>query len=310
MFILIIFLVLVIVYIILSVIYKQYVIKHSTAYKNIKILNEKYQFGNVKLLKFYEKFDNRIYYEKLKPKDLLFYNLIKNMKIVKENIASTINNFNNYALYLDDIKNNIEYGKFDIINKYMINYFLIKYEKKLVNNLIKHPITNFTIKVIIELTNINGKTKSLKQDTFDTEEIEEIILKLQNKTNGRYNDREIWDSICNIERAKVTNRMRFAIYKRDGYRCCKCGRKTNDLEIDHIMPIAKGGKTHPNNLQTLCKKCNMEKSDTIEAGTILYNNHDQKFCPNCGAPLKFIYSKNGKFYGCMNYPKCKYTEKI
>ena len=80
--------------------------------------------------------------------------------------------------------------------------------------------------------------------------------------------------------------MRFAIYNRDGYRCCKCGRKTNDLEIDHIMPISKGGKTHPDNLQTLCKKCNKEKSNIIESGTTLFNDKVNRVCPECGAPLK------------------------
>ncbi|WP_294755493.1 HNH endonuclease signature motif containing protein, partial [uncultured Ruminococcus sp.] len=31
------------------------------------------------------------------------------------------------------------------------------------------------------------------------------------------------------------------------------------LEVDHIIPIAKGGKTEANNLQTLCWRCNREK---------------------------------------------------
>lgn len=58
--------------------------------------------------------------------------------------------------------------------------------------------------------------------------------------------------------------MRFAIYQRDGHRCRKCGRKTDDLEIDHIVPIAKGGKSTMDNLQTLCRRCNREKGTNIE----------------------------------------------
>ena len=57
--------------------------------------------------------------------------------------------------------------------------------------------------------------------------------------------------------------MRFSIYERDGYRCRYCGR-TEDfdyLEIDHIKPIAKGGKSTYDNLQTLCKRCSQMKSD-------------------------------------------------
>lgn len=50
-----------------------------------------------------------------------------------------------------------------------------------------------------------------------------------------------------------------AIYERDGYRCRCCGRRTKDLEIDHIVPISKGGKSTYDNLQTLCKRCNKLK---------------------------------------------------
>ena len=34
------------------------------------------------------------------------------------------------------------------------------------------------------------------------------------------------------------------------------------MDIDHIKPIAKGGKTTYDNLQTLCRRCNKEKGDT------------------------------------------------
>lgn len=68
------------------------------------------------------------------------------------------------------------------------------------------------------------------------------------------------------ERARMTDKLRFSILQRDGYRCKICGRTANDgvrLHVDHIMPISKGGKTVPSNLQTLCEACNLGKSDTI-----------------------------------------------
>lgn len=33
-------------------------------------------------------------------------------------------------------------------------------------------------------------------------------------------------------------------------------------------------------------------------------------CPQCGAPLVIRWSKNGKFYGCSNFPRCKFTKPI
>ncbi len=69
-----------------------------------------------------------------------------------------------------------------------------------------------------------------------------------------------------LQRSIMTNDLREAIKKRDNYTCCKCGNSVYKepnllLEVDHIIPISKGGKTEASNLQTLCWRCNREKSD-------------------------------------------------
>ena len=33
-------------------------------------------------------------------------------------------------------------------------------------------------------------------------------------------------------------------------------------------------------------------------------------CPRCNGELKLRNGKNGKFYGCSNYPKCRYIQNI
>ena len=40
------------------------------------------------------------------------------------------------------------------------------------------------------------------------------------------------------------------------------------------------------------------------------NLKEQRICPYCQIPLKFRKGKYGDFYGCVNYPKCKYTQKV
>ncbi len=48
------------------------------------------------------------------------------------------------------------------------------------------------------------------------------------------------------------------------YTCANCGRKYPNrimLQVDHIIPMNKGGKTKPENLQILCRSCNAKKSD-------------------------------------------------
>ena len=52
--------------------------------------------------------------------------------------------------------------------------------------------------------------------------------------------------------------LRWLIYKRDGYRCTKCGSEV-DLTLDHIVPVSKGGTNVWWNLTTLCRPCNSSK---------------------------------------------------
>lgn len=53
-------------------------------------------------------------------------------------------------------------------------------------------------------------------------------------------------------------RVREFIYDRDGRRCLLCGA-TEPLEVDHRIPLARGGTNDLENLQTLCAPCNRRK---------------------------------------------------
>lgn len=65
------------------------------------------------------------------------------------------------------------------------------------------------------------------------------------------------------KRRAISKKLRLLILERDGYRCCICGRtaKETKLEVDHKVPVAKGGTDSLNNLWTLCIDCNRGKSD-------------------------------------------------
>lgn len=65
------------------------------------------------------------------------------------------------------------------------------------------------------------------------------------------------------QRSLMTKELREQIALRDNYTCQLCGKYMPDgvgLHIDHIIPISKGGKSVPSNLQVLCSKCNGKKS--------------------------------------------------
>lgn len=66
-------------------------------------------------------------------------------------------------------------------------------------------------------------------------------------------------------RRVISKKLRYLIMERDGFRCCICGRtaKETKLEVDHKIPVSKGGTDSLDNLWTLCIDCNRGKSDLI-----------------------------------------------
>lgn len=56
---------------------------------------------------------------------------------------------------------------------------------------------------------------------------------------------------------------RRACFKRDKWRCTKCGSFEN-LTVDHVVPKSLGGKDFLKNLQTLCASCNQQKANTVK----------------------------------------------
>lgn len=72
--------------------------------------------------------------------------------------------------------------------------------------------------------------------------------------------------VKNRTNRQISYRLRHKILERDGYKCVKCGNSPAygggvHLQIDHIRPYSKGGETILENLQTLCKECNLGKGN-------------------------------------------------
>lgn len=86
------------------------------------------------------------------------------------------------------------------------------------------------------------------------------------KTNVCENVHAGHSSILHKTKRDINLRMRFIVLKRDNFKCCACGASpakdsSVELHVDHIVPWSKGGETVLENLQTLCSKCNLGKSD-------------------------------------------------
>lgn len=63
-------------------------------------------------------------------------------------------------------------------------------------------------------------------------------------------------------REHIPDEVRALVWERDEGQCARCGAD-DDLQFDHVIPVAKGGGSSAANLQLLCGDCNRQKSDSI-----------------------------------------------
>ena len=99
---------------------------------------------------------------------------------------------------------------------------------------------------------------SLVQPQENVEELSAADINTQTPSTKRRTRREISD------------RQRFRILVRDGFRCKACGASPLiqpgvELHVDHILPWSKGGETIDDNLECKCKQCNLGKGNAFNA---------------------------------------------
>lgn len=244
--------------------YRKFASEHSAALKQLREINNHYDFISIEDFDMKHSYDNENFYDNISCKDYLTYQLTYIQKRVNTAMRDTLNNKDLYQKYTKEITDTCVFDKWDTDELLGNRNRLITFEEKLFKKEMLRPTIEFVINVKLVLTNINGSYQGSKSDTFNAKEIKNIIYQLNQKRGTFYLNNDIWQALCRVERGKVTNKMRFAIYERDHNRCRKCGRRTHDLEVDHIIPISKGGKSTFDNLQTLCHRCNVRKGSNLE----------------------------------------------
>ena len=64
--------------------------------------------------------------------------------------------------------------------------------------------------------------------------------------------------------------LRRTVLVRDDYYCRYCGRRTQTLDIDHVIPVKYGGQSTVDNLVTACAKCSRRKNGrTLEEARMM-----------------------------------------
>jgi hypothetical protein len=145
-----------------------------------------------------------------------------------------------------------------------IPFIIVKfYQKRLIKNLGFHSInlsTSYFPRFSFQYVSSGGNSSMRVDIVFDINNLNDFIEFINKKidySNSSYG-----------QRALMTSALREFIKKRDKYKCTSCGNGTENepnllLEIDHILPISKGGLTKLENLQTLCWRCNRSKGAKI-----------------------------------------------
>ncbi len=93
----------------------------------------------------------------------------------------------------------------------------------------------------------------------------------------------IWDYRL-LDEYPIPDSLRYRVLKEAKGRCSLCGATKDErvLDVDHIIPRSKGGKTEYSNLQVLCSKCNRSKrnEDSTDFKSIIQRepDNDCTFC--------------------------------
>lgn len=95
--------------------------------------------------------------------------------------------------------------------------------------------------------------------TTDTTELAYAVFKL---AVALHNQTRIARSTTDKPSRHIPRDIRQRVFQQYGGRCVDCGA-TDYLEYDHIIPVAKGGSNSEANVQLLCRRCNLKKSDKI-----------------------------------------------
>lgn len=62
----------------------------------------------------------------------------------------------------------------------------------------------------------------------------------------------------------ISSGLRWKTLLKCGHACVHCGA-TEQLQVDHIRPVSRGGDSDEENLQILCRLCNLRKGSKSEA---------------------------------------------
>ena len=271
---------------------------NSEKVKQIEELNKNFKKISSKKHNVLEREYSRKSLDRVNGDDVIKYHIENDIKGLRTDIENSIYNIS----LLDEYEKNVA----KILEQESINntkYSDKKYKRieNIVLDKVIYTKKDFLIRVSLEVyyRSNGGRVNESRNGFRNYEELLELYKEWENGNKYEVTKRQ--------ERKIMNDDIRYNVLKRDNFTCQKCGITSKDgakLEVDHIIPVSKGGKTVMSNLQTLCARCNSGKSDKTKED---FETND--VCPRCGGTLVKRSGKYGAFMGCSNYPKCRYIKK-
>ncbi len=142
------------------------------------------------------------------------------------------------------------------------------------NFILKHHLNEFMEHVGVELSPINvpypvyvfeyvsagGNSAQRTTVSLNTRTIDALIETLAQKIRFKKS--------AAGQRTLMTAKLRSFIKTRDNHTCRYCSVSLAAephllLEVDHIVPVSRGGLSAPDNLQTLCWRCNRTNANKV-----------------------------------------------
>ncbi len=279
------------------------VTKYSNKISKINSKKEELNFAEIKKNHYIaEREYSRKSLDRVRMEDILFYHLDNNTNDLRTNLENSLQNKEKLETLKNYIDNLEEETYEDALKKsgFKKEKFL-KIEGDIIDS-IKNNQTLYEVNVYIRVY-YNNPSNGVNEEKTKFLTYEELTQNYHNWQKGKE-----YAANAKLERKIMNDEIRYNVLKRDNYTCQICGAKASDgvkLHVDHIIPITRGGKTVMSNLQTLCERCNVGKSNKIDK-----DFENDMLCPKCGAKLVKRKSKYGSFIGCSAYPKCHYTREI
>jgi 5-methylcytosine-specific restriction endonuclease McrA len=185
--------------------------------------------------------------------------------VLEEELLNQLGDYENLASHLEsNQKNWKDYLSYftQLMNEVVSttkSWYLKRLERLLLQQKrLPQPVIDVEFLVLMTYTSPKGRNHYEKKNRYGTKD---FILQLQR--SKEYLERiSTQEYLRAKERSKMSTSMRFKILKRDQFRCQICGASQEDgakMHIDHIVPVAKGGKTIESNLHVLCDRCNLGK---------------------------------------------------